>query len=115
MSMNKLEATSSATPDERWVRTENFFRRHFDDAATGQNFKNNYYGMFNFAKAMRTATGWWRWLRPEYGLCGQWRSTTRLVQRPGIRSCPNRCFLPDNDGSEHRSVSGSNWLQCHLL
>lgn len=55
MSMNSIEATSSATPDERWVRTENFFRRHFDDAATGNNFKNYYYGMFNFSKAMRTA------------------------------------------------------------
>ena len=55
MSMNSITATTSATPDERWVRTENFFRRHFDDAATGNNFKNYYYGMFNFAKAMRTA------------------------------------------------------------
>jgi hypothetical protein len=56
MSMNKMEATTSATPDERWVRAENQFRRHFDDAATGSNFKNYYYGIFNFAKAMRTAT-----------------------------------------------------------
>ena len=55
MSMNGIPATTSATPDERWVRAENFFRRHFDDPATGNNFKNNYYGMFNFAKAMRTA------------------------------------------------------------
>ena len=55
MSMDSIEATSSATPDERWVRTENFFRRHFDDPATGNNFKNYYYGMFNFSKAMRTA------------------------------------------------------------
>jgi hypothetical protein len=35
------------------VRAENYFRRHFDDAAVGDNFKNYYYGMFNFAKAMR--------------------------------------------------------------
>jgi opacity protein-like surface antigen len=55
MSMNALEATTSATPDERWVRAENYFRRHFDDPTSGNNFKNNYYGMFNFAKAMRTA------------------------------------------------------------
>lgn len=55
MSMNALAATTSATPDERWVRAENLFRRHFDDAVAGDNFKNSYYAMFNFSKAMRTA------------------------------------------------------------
>jgi len=55
MSMNGFAATTSAGPDERWVRSENLFRRHFDDAAVGNNFKNYYYGMFNFTKAMRTA------------------------------------------------------------
>jgi uncharacterized repeat protein (TIGR01451 family) len=55
MSMNALEATTSATPDERWVRTENFFRRNFDNTAGTGYFKSYYYGMFNFAKAMRTA------------------------------------------------------------
>jgi hypothetical protein len=55
MVMDGIQATSSATPDERWIRSENFFRRHFNDAASGDNFKNYYYGMFNFAKAMRLA------------------------------------------------------------
>ncbi len=55
MAMNGIEATTSPTPDERWVRTENYFRRHFNDAASGNNVKNYYYAMFNFAKAMRTA------------------------------------------------------------
>lgn len=55
MVMDNIQATSSATPDERWIRTENMFRRRFNDAAIGNNFKNYYYGMFNFAKAMRTA------------------------------------------------------------
>lgn len=55
MSMNALEATTSATPDERWVRAENFFRRNFDNGAGTNPFKNYYYGMFNFSKAMRTA------------------------------------------------------------
>jgi hypothetical protein len=55
MSMDGIVATSSAAPDERWVRSENMFRRHFDDPAIGNNFKNYYYGMFNFTKAMRTA------------------------------------------------------------
>jgi uncharacterized repeat protein (TIGR01451 family) len=56
MSMDRIESTTGANPDERWIRSENFFRRHFDDPAAGDNFKNYYYGMFNFAKAMRTAT-----------------------------------------------------------
>lgn len=55
MTMDDIESTTSLTPDERWIRAENFFRRHFNDAASGNNFKNYYYGMFNFAKAMRTA------------------------------------------------------------
>ncbi len=55
MSMNRLEATTSATPDERWVRTENFFRRNFDNPAGTYPLKSYYYGMFNFSKAMRTA------------------------------------------------------------
>lgn len=55
MAMNGIDATTSATPDERWVRAENFIRRDFNDAAVGNNFKNYYYAMFNFAKGMRTA------------------------------------------------------------
>ena len=55
MSMNALEATTSPTPDERWVRTENFFRRNFDNGTGSNPLKNYYYGMFNFSKAMRTA------------------------------------------------------------
>jgi RHS repeat-associated protein len=55
MALDDIQATTSLTPDERWIRAENFMRRHFNDAATGNNFKNYYYAMFNFAKAMRTA------------------------------------------------------------
>jgi hypothetical protein len=55
MNMDGILSTTAVTPDERWVRAENFFRRHFNDAAIGENFKNYYYAMFNFAKAMRTA------------------------------------------------------------
>lgn len=55
MSMNGLDATTSTTPDERWVRAENFFRRNFDNLAGTSAFKRYYYGMFNFSKAMRTA------------------------------------------------------------
>jgi hypothetical protein len=55
MAMDGILATTSATPDERWIRAENYFRRHFNDAVAGANFKNYYYGMFNFTKAMRTA------------------------------------------------------------
>ena len=56
MSMNAIESTTSLTPDERWIRTENFFRRHFNDNPAGaNNIKAYYYGMFNFTKAMRTA------------------------------------------------------------
>jgi opacity protein-like surface antigen len=55
MSMNGLAATTSATPDERWVRSENFFRRNFDNMAGRNPLKSYYYGMFNFSKAMRTA------------------------------------------------------------
>ena len=55
MDLDDIASTTSAAPDERWVRSENYFRRHFNDPATGNNFKNYYYGMFNFAKAMRQA------------------------------------------------------------
>ncbi|MEL7450290.1 MAG: PKD domain-containing protein, partial [Pseudomonadota bacterium] len=55
MSMDGILSTSSATPDERWIRSENFFRRHYNDAASGNNLKNYYYAMFNLAKALRTA------------------------------------------------------------
>ncbi len=55
MDLDKIKSTTFGTPDERWVRAENFFRRHFNDPASGDNFKNYYYGMFNFAKAMRQA------------------------------------------------------------
>jgi uncharacterized repeat protein (TIGR01451 family) len=55
MSMNGIDATTSLTPDERWVRTENFFRRNFDNGAGTYPFKFYYYGLFNFTKAMRTA------------------------------------------------------------
>ncbi|NOX68287.1 MAG: outer membrane beta-barrel protein [Gammaproteobacteria bacterium] len=55
MSMNSLLATTSATPDERWVRTENKFRRNFDNLTGTNPLKRYYYGMFNFSKAMRTA------------------------------------------------------------
>ncbi len=55
MAMDDIEATTSTTPDERWVRTENYFRRHFGQPIAGNNFRNYYYAMFNFAKAMRTA------------------------------------------------------------
>ena len=55
MSMNALLATTSATPDERWVRSENFFRRNFDNNSGTNPLRRYYYGMFNFSKAMRTA------------------------------------------------------------
>jgi len=55
MSMDGIAATTSATPDERWVRSENFFRRNFDNPAGTYPLKSYYYGMFNFSKAMRTA------------------------------------------------------------
>ena len=55
MSMNAIGSTTSPTPDERWVRAENFFRRNFDNGAGTYALKNYYYGMFNFSKAMRTA------------------------------------------------------------
>ena len=55
MSLDDIESTTSATPDERWIRAENYFRRHFGQAISGNNLRNYYYAMFNFAKAMRTA------------------------------------------------------------
>lgn len=55
MVMDEIPSTTDAAPDERWIRSENKFRRHFNDAAAGNNFKNYYYAMFNFAKAMRLA------------------------------------------------------------
>ncbi len=55
MSMNSIAATTSPTPDERWVRTENFFRRNFDNGAGTYPLKLYYYGLFNFTKAVRTA------------------------------------------------------------
>ena len=55
MSMSEIESTTSATPDERWIRAENFIRRGFNNVASGNNFKNYYYSMFNFAKGMREA------------------------------------------------------------
>ena len=55
MALDGIEATTSATPDERWIRTENMFRRNFNNAAQGNEFKNYYYAMFNFVKGMRTA------------------------------------------------------------
>ena len=55
MAMDDIQATTSLTPDERWIRAENYMRRRFNDPAVGNNFKNYYYAMFNFAKAMRTA------------------------------------------------------------
>jgi len=55
MSMDGVEASTSPTPDERWIRSENFFRRNFDNGTGTYPFKTYYYGMFNFSKAMRTA------------------------------------------------------------
>lgn len=55
MAMDDIHGTASATPDERWIRSENFFRRHFNGPVQGNEFKNYYYAMFNFAKAMRSA------------------------------------------------------------
>lgn len=55
MSMNGIDATTADTPDERWIRAENLFRRNWNNPATGNNFKNYYYGMFNFVKGVRTA------------------------------------------------------------
>ena len=59
MALDEIHATTSATPDERWIRTENFFRRNFNSIGGGSSsasqFKSYYYAMFNFAKAMREA------------------------------------------------------------
>jgi hypothetical protein len=59
MSMDAIDSTTSGTPDERWIRSENFFRRNYNTigggGGSGSQFKSYYYGMFNFTKAMRTA------------------------------------------------------------
>ena len=55
MSMDGIPSTTDAAPDERWIRSENLFRRNWDNAVSGNEIKNYYYAMFNFAKGMRTA------------------------------------------------------------
>jgi hypothetical protein len=55
MALDDVQSTSAASADERWIRSENYFRRHFDDTAAGDSFKNYYFGMFNFANGMRLA------------------------------------------------------------
>ncbi len=55
MALDGIDSTTAATPDERWIRTENMFRRNFNNAPAGNELKNYYYAMFNFAKGMRTA------------------------------------------------------------
>ena len=128
MSMNSIAATTSAAPDERWVRTENFFRRNFDNGAGQYPFKLYYYGMFNFTKAMRTAkpgpvtiigthvgvaddAGKRHRLWTQLRLRGRWSSTARLVQPPGIWHSRSGNELSDDNWRQHRAVCVESRLQ----
>ena len=88
----------------------------------GDNFKNYYYGMFNFAKAMRSAqpgaggrhrharrgrAGRCR-LRPERGVRRERRATLRLVQRRDAGSGAHDHRLSDPAGqSQHGGFCGA--------